>query len=399
MHVDSLSLADFRSYERLQLELSPGITVMLGPNGVGKTNIVEAIDYAATLTSHRVSGNAPLHRAGTERAVIRTGVRRAGHRTALEFTLAEGRTPTVRLNRGGTVRAREALGVLRTVLFSPEDLALIKGEPSGRRSFLDVLGASMRPALAGVIADYEKTVRQRNALLKSARRSGRFTEAHEATLSAWNDQLATYGAAVLQSRLQLVLALEPEVRRAYGQLADGPRAPALRYRSSILPEAADGRIDQLAHFTAADLRELMLEACTQLQEQEVERAVSLVGPHRDELEILLGDLPARGYASHGEMWSCALSLRLGSWYVHLDDDRSEGSSPVLILDDVFAELDARRRSRLAAMVSDAEQVLVTAAVEEDVPRELLDSDSGLHIVRVTPGAAVVERGSDRERDS
>ena len=393
MHVDSLSLADFRSYEQLQLELTPGITVLLGPNGVGKTNVVEAIDYAATLASHRVSGNAPLHRAGTERAMIRTGIRRAGHRTNLEFTLSEGRAPTVRINRGGSVRAREALGILRTVLFSPEDLALIKGEPSGRRAFLDVLGSSMRPALAGVISDYEKTVRQRNALLKSARKAGRFTQAHEATLSAWNDQLATYGAAVLQSRLQLVLALEPEVRRAYSSLSDGPRMPRLRYRSSILPESADGRVDQLAHFSTADLRELMLQACAQAQDQEIERAVSLVGPHRDELEIQLGDLPARGYASHGEMWSCALSLRLGSWYVHLDDDRSEGSSPVLILDDVFAELDAQRRSRLADMVSEAEQVLVTAAVEDDVPQELLDADSGLTLVRVSPGKAVVDPGS------
>lgn len=393
MHVDSLSLADFRSYEQLQLELTPGITVLLGPNGVGKTNVVEAIDYAATLASHRVSGNAPLHRAGTERAMIRTGIRRAGHRTNLEFTLSEGRAPTARINRGGSVRARKALGILRTVLFSPEDLALIKGEPSGRRAFLDVLGSSMRPALAGVISDYEKTVRQRNALLKSARKAGRFTQAHEATLSAWNDQLATYGAAVLQSRLQLVLALEPEVRRAYSSLSDGPRMPRLRYRSSILPESADGRVDQLAHFSTADLRELMLQACAEAQDQEIERAVSLVGPHRDELEIQLGDLPARGYASHGEMWSCALSLRLGSWYVHLDDDRSEGSSPVLILDDVFAELDAKRRSRLAEMVSDAEQVLVTAAVEEDVPHELLEADSRLTLVRVSPGAAVVDPGS------
>lgn len=390
MHVDSLALADFRSYEQLQLPLKPGITVLLGPNGVGKTNVVEAIDYAATLASHRVSGNAPLHRSGTDRAVIRVGVRRASHRTVLEFALQEGRSPTVQINRGGSVRAREALGTLRTVLFSPEDLALIKGEPAGRRAFLDQLASSMRPALAGVISDYERIVRQRSALLKSARRTGRFTEAHEATLAAWNEQLATHGAVVLHARIQMVLALEPEVRRAYQDLADGPRLPSLRYRCSVLPEAAEGRADQLAHFTPADLRVLLLEDCERKQRQEIERAVSLVGPHRDELEILLGDMPARGYASHGEMWSCALSLRLGSWHVHLDDDRSEGSSPVLILDDVFAELDARRRSRLAAMVAQAEQVLVTAAVEEDVPPELLEAGEQLSIVRVSPDRAVPE---------
>lgn len=390
MHVDSLALLDFRSYEHLELTLRPGITVLLGPNGVGKTNVVEAVDYAATLASHRVSALGPLHRSGTRRAVIRTGIRRAGHRTVLELTLEEGRTPTVRINRGGSVRAREALGTLHTVLFSPEDLALIKGDPSGRRAFLDVLATSMRPALAGVRADYDRTVRQRSALLKSARRSGRFTEAHRATLTAWNEQLAGLGAALLHARLQLVLALEPEVRRAYGNLADGPRLPSLRYRSTALPEAADGRIEQLARLTTRELRALLLETCQRLQDQEIERAVSLVGPHRDELEILLGELPARGYASHGELWSCALSLRLGSWYVHLDDDRSEGASPVLILDDVFAELDARRRTRLAAMVADAEQVLVTAAVEQDVPRELLASGSALSVVRVSPGHAVAE---------
>ncbi|KAA9394785.1 DNA replication/repair protein RecF [Kocuria coralli] len=388
MHLESLSLMDFRTYRSLDLALTPGITVFLGPNGVGKTNIVEAVDFTATLGSHRVSSTAPMIRAGAERAVIRAGVRRAGHRTTLEFVLETGKSNTVRINRGSPTRARQALGTVHTVLFSPEDLTLIKGDPSSRRAFLDELATSMRPVLAGVRADYEKTVRQRNALLRSARTSGRITEAHTATLAVWDEQLATAGAQLLHARIQLIKALEPEVHRAYAQLADGPRLPSLSYRSSVLPEAADGRIAQLEHFSVADLRQLILEACERKQAQEVERGVSLVGPHRDELELSLGELPARGYASHGEMWSYALALRLGSWYVHLDDDRSEGASPVLILDDVFAELDARRRDRLAHAVLSAEQVLVTAAVDDDVPQVLREGRSAITVVRVAPGEAV-----------
>lgn len=395
MHLESLSLVDFRTYDSLDLRLEPGITVFLGPNGVGKTNIVEAVDYTATLGSHRVSSTAPMVRMGSDLAVVRVGVRRARHRTTLEFVVGNGKANTVRINRGSATRARDALGTVHTVLFSPEDLSLIKGDPSNRRGFLDELATSMRPVLASVRADYEKSVKQRNALLKSARAGGKVTEAHLATLSVWNEQLATSGAALLHARIQLVKALEPEVHRAYAQLADGPRLPSLRYRSSVLPEAADGRIDQLEQFSVADLRNLILEACDHMQAKEVERALSLVGPHRDELELSLGELPARGYASHGEMWSYALALRLGSWYVHLDDDRSEGSSPILILDDVFAELDARRRDRLAQAVSGAEQVLVTAAVDDDVPQALRDQPGKIHVIRVSPGQAVPQPGPEQ----
>ncbi|MDO5618981.1 DNA replication/repair protein RecF [Kocuria sp.] len=394
MHLESLALVDFRTYESLNLTLTPGITVFLGSNGVGKTNIVEAVDYTATLSSHRVSNTAPMIRMGADRALIRAGVRRAQHRTTLEFALEAGKPNTVTINRGAATRAREALGTVHTVLFSPEDLALIKGDPSHRRGFLDDLAISMRPFLAGVRVDYEKTVKQRNALLKSARAAGRVTEAHLATLAAWNEQLAGTGAHLLYARIQLMKALEPEVIKAYGQLTDGPRYPSLRYRSSVLPEAADGRVEQLEHLGVADLKNLILQSCERLQDKEIERASSLVGPHRDELELTLGALPARGYASHGEMWSYALALRLGSWYVHLDDDRTEGSSPILILDDVFAELDARRRDRLAQAVAGAEQVLVTAAVDADVPRTLLAEQATITVIRVSPGhAAPVDAAS------
>ncbi|WP_081993591.1 DNA replication/repair protein RecF [Kocuria sp. ZOR0020] len=389
MHLESLALQDFRTYESLNLELTPGITVFLGSNGVGKTNIVEAVDYAATLGSHRVSTTAPMIHMGAQRAVIRAGVRRATHRTTLEFALESGKANTVAINRGAPTRARDALGTVHTVLFSPEDLSLIKGDPSHRRNFLDDLATSMRPFLAGVRADYDKSVKQRNALLKSARAAGRITEAHLATLAAWNDQLATTGAQILYARIQLIKALEPEVHRAYAQLAEGPRLPTLQYRSQVVPAEAEGRVENLEHLSVAQLRGLMLTACDQMRDREIERASSLVGPHRDELELTLGQLPARGYASHGEMWSYALALRLGSWYVHLDDDRTEGASPILILDDVFAELDARRRDRLAQAVAGAEQVLVTAAVDADVPQALREDQRPVTVVRVTPGQAVL----------
>ncbi|MFW6187265.1 MAG: DNA replication/repair protein RecF [Actinomycetota bacterium] len=386
MFVDHLSLLDYRTYAHLDMRLAAGTTVFLGPNGVGKTNIVEALDYTAGLSSHRVSSDGPLIRFGAERAIIRVRVRRAGQQTVLELELNDGRANRVRINRAAPVRAREALGIVRTVLFSPEDLALVKGDPSHRRRFLDDLARSMRPVLAGALADYEKVLRQRNALLRSARTSGRFTPTHRSTLAAWNDQFARAGATILHARLQLVDALAPRVATAYGQLADGGKDTTLRYVSSVLPEGAGGDAAQLRGLTPADLHRLILAACEASEQREVERGLTLLGPHRDELELLLGEAPARGYASHGETWSYALALRLGSWYVHLADDPSEGAAPILVLDDVFAELDARRRSRLAAIVASAEQVLVTAAVEEDLPAELV---AGPHdVVRVGPGTAV-----------
>jgi DNA replication and repair protein RecF len=384
--VDHLSLLDFRTYAQLDIRLAPGITVFLGPNGVGKTNIVEALDWTADLSSHRVSSDTPLIRFGADRAIVRVRVRRGGQQTVLEFELNEGRPNRVRINRAAPVRARDALGVVRTVLFSPEDLALVKGDPSHRRRFLDALATSMRPVLAGTLADYEKVLKQRNALLRSARASGRFTETHRSTLAAWNEQFARAGATILHARLQLLDVLAPEVATAYGQLTDGAKATTLRYVSSVLPESAGGDVAQLRGFTPADLYRLILDACEASERREIERGITLLGPHRDELELLLGEAPARGYASHGETWSFALALRLGSWYVHLSDDPSEGAAPILILDDVFAELDARRRSRLASIVRTAEQVLVTAAVEEDLPAELV---AGPHdVVRVGPGTAV-----------
>ena len=382
MFVDHLSLANFRTYPGLDLPLAPGLTVFVGPNGVGKTNIVEAIDWAATLGSHRVSGNGPLITTGSDQAIIRVRVNRGGQRTVLEYELNAARANRVRINRATPVRAREALGTLHTVLFSPEDLTLVKGDPSHRRRFLDDLATAMRPVLGAARSDYDRALKQRNALLKSARRSRGFSDSDRATLAVWNDQLARAGAAVMGARLQLLKALEPEVDRAYQQLTDGPKHVSLGYESSSVAPGADQ--EALEHFSVTDLYELMMNAFERMARHERDRGITLVGPHRDDLVIRLGDTPARGYASHGETWSTALALRLGSWYVHLADDPARGSAPVLILDDVFAELDARRRRRLAELVRQAEQVLVTAAVDEDLPAALLEDSPT--VIEVEPGA-------------
>lgn len=389
MYIDHLSLMDFRTYGFLDLPLTPGLTVLVGRNGVGKTNIAEAVDYCAGLSSHRVSNDAPLVRVGAERAYVRARVVRGGRQTVMELEITPGKANRVRLNRAAPVRVREALGILRTVLFSPEDLELIKGDPSGRRRFLDDLAVSLRPVVAGYRADYEKVLRQRNALLKSMRRAPRLEEHDWSTLEVWNGQLVALGARILQARFQVMAALLPEADRAYDQLTGGGKELGFVYESAALGNRDGSDPAALAALSPAELGRMLESAIEERGREEIERGMSLVGPHRDELSLVLGGIPARGYASHGETWSYALALRLGSWYVHRADDDAPGADPVLILDDVFAELDAARRARLARIVSEAEQVLVTCAVEEDLPEEL---DGARTVLHVEPGRVVPEEG-------
>ncbi len=381
MHVAHLSLTDFRSYAAVELPLEPGVTAFVGPNGQGKTNLVEAIGYVATLGSHRVAQDAPLVRAGAERAVVRTSVVRDGRPTMVEIEITPGRANRARLNRSQVPRPREVLGTLRTVLFAPEDLSLVKGDPDGRRRFLDDLLVLLAPRYAGVRADYERVVRQRNVLLKKlgprAARPG--SGADLSSLDVWDSHLAVVGAELLAARLFLVRRLAPHVARAYEQVSGAPAGgevtAAMTYRSS-LPDGVGTDVGAVSVVgteaplpTRAELSCAMLEAMGERRTKEVERGLSLVGPHRDDLVLDLGPLPAKGYASHGESWSFALALRLAS-YELLRTEGSGDGEPVLVLDDVFAELDTGRRSRLAALVADADQVLLTAAVEDDVPREL-----------------------------
>ncbi|GGT21189.1 DNA replication/repair protein RecF [Streptomyces purpureus] len=355
MHVTHLSLADFRSYARVEVPLDPGVTAFVGANGQGKTNLVEAVGYLATLGSHRVSSDAPLVRMGAERAVIRAAVTQGERSQLVELELNPGRANRARINRSSQVRPRDVLGIVRTVLFAPEDLALVKGDPGERRRFLDELITARSPRMAGVRSDYDRVLKQRNTLLKSAamarRHGGRTMDL--STLDVWDQHLARVGAELLAQRLDLVATLQPLADKAYEQLAPGGGPILLEYRPS-----APG-----TGHTREELYEQLIAALAEARKQEIERGVTLVGPHRDELLLKLGELPAKGYASHGESWSYALALRLASY----DLLRAEGNEPVLVLDDVFAELDARRRERLAELVAPGEQVLVTAAVDDDVP--------------------------------
>ncbi|MFI6741630.1 DNA replication/repair protein RecF [Nonomuraea sp. NPDC050451] len=399
MHVAHLSLTDFRSYASVELGLEPGVTAFVGPNGQGKTNLVEALGYVATHSSHRVSSDAPLVRRGATRAIVRCAVHREDRRALVELEINPGRANRARLNRSPVSRARDVVGLLRTVLFAPEDLSLSKGDPAERRRFLDDLLVARTPRFAGVRADYDRVLKQRGALLRTAAqarrgsRSARRAESDTAfaaagagdvlsTLEVWDAHLARHGAELLRARLELVEALRPLVAGAYSALAPGSDPATLAYRSTLSTggdtdegvsedEAAGERgsfdTQTLSTDLGKTLEERLRERLLEVRPAELERGVTLVGPHRDDLILGLGDLPARGYASHGESWSFALALRLAAY----DLLRADGGDPVLILDDVFAELDSQRRRRLAEIVAPAEQVLITAAVPDDVPAELV----------------------------
>lgn len=403
MFVRHLRLQDFRSWKSFDLSLEPGVTVFLGANGQGKTNILEAVQYLSTLSSHRVSSDQPLIRSGAASAFVAATAINEGRELTVDITLNSGRANRARIRQAPVRRTREALGVVRSVMFAPEDLSLVRGDPGDRRRYLDELMTVRHPRLAGVRADYEKVLRQRSALLKSAgpsmRRGERSSEGASAlaTLEVWDRQLAAHGSELIAARMELTAELAPHISAAYASIAPESQPARIGYRSSLgddLPEelrdmgvltpltasAADGSETGESHagHSAAGrraesdrvdvhrLEKAMHTALANVRDREVARGVCLVGPHRDDLELWLGEHPVKGYASHGESWSYALALRLAALALLRDD----GTDPILMLDDVFAELDRRRRSALAAVAANTEQVLVTAAVAEDVPAEL-----------------------------
>lgn len=375
MYVRHLGLRDFRSWAQADLELEPGRTVFVGPNGFGKTNLIEALWYSSTLGSHRVGTDVPLIRTGNTRAVISTIVVNEGRECAVDLEIAAGRANKARLNRSPVRSTREVVGVLRAVLFAPEDLALVRGDPADRRRYLDDLATVRRPAIAGVRADYDKVLRQRTALLKSLSGSKhRGDQGALDTLDVWDSRLAEHGAQLMAARIDQVNQLAPEVEKAYQLLAPGSRQASIGYRASMDGLGVEGTDREF-------LEAALLVALSARRDAELERGMCLVGPHRDDLELRLGDQPAKGFASHGESWSFAVALRLAAYELL----RADGGEPVLLLDDVFAELDATRRRALASVAEAAEQVLVTAAVIEDIPAgwdarqvhiDLRDEDSG-----------------------
>lgn len=376
MYVRALSVTDFRSWTQADLTLAPGVSVLVGANGQGKTNLVEAVGYLATLSSHRVSSDAPLVRRGAERAVVRAAVVNEGRELAVELQISPGRANRARVNRSPVARPRDVLGIVRTVVFAPEDLALVRGDPGERRRYLDDLLVARAPRWAGVRAEYDKVLKQRSALLKTARHARGDAVS---TLAVWDAHLARAGAALTAGRLALVGQLAGHVTRAYADVAPESVPVGARYRSAVAgvdalgePEAAPAADPATGPGAGPDdlgapaIEGELLAEMARRRDQEIERGVCLVGPHRDDLDLTLGDGPAKGYASHGESWALALALRLAGFELL----RTEGSEPILVLDDVFAELDARRRRALAGTAARAEQVLVTAAVDDDVPTEL-----------------------------
>jgi len=381
--VTHLTLSDFRNYTALDVALAPGANLFVGSNGQGKTNLVEALGYLSTLGSHRVSSDQAMIRQGQNTAIIRARLAHDGRELLAEVELNRSTPNRAQVNRS-PIKTRELPRYFSSVLFAPEDLALVRGEPSGRRRFMDELLVLRAPRMSGVISDYDRVLRQRNTLLKSARASG-VKENQLGTLEIWDDRLVSLGTELIRSRAQLVSELTPEVAKSYAAIAGEDHAATLRTQLSILasnPEAEDEEAATVAEVPSIEsVADSFKNSLARLRRAELDRGVTLAGPHRDDLVLGLNGMPARGYASHGESWSFALALKLASAAV-LRRESSSGD-PVLVLDDVFAELDESRRSRLGSAVADFEQVLITAAVFDDVPAEL-----ATHVVRIRAGEIV-----------
>ncbi len=358
LHIRHLHLVDFRTYSSVDIDLPAGPIALAGANGMGKTNIIEAIGYLSTLSSHRVASDAPLVRQGAAAARIAAEVVRDDRALTVEIDIVPGSSNKARINNAPTQRAREILGIVRTVMFAPEDLSIVKGDPSDRRRMLDDLIVQRNPRMAGVRADYDRVLRQRNALLKSAQGARRANaEAVDATLAVWDEQLIEHGTQIMMARNAAIDALAPLAATDYARIAPASAELGMRYVTTI----GDDPITDDASTSSR-----LAEAIGNRRKDELDRGVTLVGPHRDELQLTIGDLAVKGYASHGESWSVALALRLGT-YDLLD---AEQSTPILILDDVFAELDSARRRHLAQRVASAPQVFITAAVAQDVPTQV-----------------------------
>jgi DNA replication and repair protein RecF len=369
MHVKHLTLSNFRNYESVELPLTTGVNLLVGKNGQGKTNLAEAIFYAATLSSHRVSGYLPLIRQGENKAIVRVLARFEDRENLLELELNTETANRARINKSDTPRVRDILGYVNAVIFSPEDLDIVKRDPSNRRAFIDELIVQLSPRMSAVYSDYERVLKQRNTLLRTAKNMTS-SSSGLSTLDSWDQSLIRIGSEIIATRFDVANRLAPYLSEAYAAIADEKNDPSIQLKSSLIATDAesDGISAQLVTGDKSEIEELFRERLSLVRNKEIERGITLVGPHRDDLLLLLGTLPAKGYISHGESWSYALALKLASASLIRKDARA--GDPILILDDVFAELDSTRRSRLASLISHNEQVIITAAVAEDVPSEL-----------------------------
>ncbi len=377
MFIKHLSLASFRNYQTAEVALQPGVNLLVGPNGQGKTNLVEAIRYLSTLSSHRVAGYQPMIKQDEQSAAIRALASHADRDILVELELNRDSPNKARVNKSPSPRVRDILGLVNSVTFAPEDLDIVKRDPTNRRAFIDELVVQVWPRFAGVYSDYERVLKQRNTLLKTARQTGAKGSALS-TLDAWDQSLVSYGAEIIAARVDLIERLRPHLFEAYQSIAIANNEPRILVKSSLLGTAIpsgwgeDDESEDLEFIQTGDreeIAELYRTKLAAVRKKELERGITLVGPHRDDLVLMLGSLPAKGYASHGESWSYALALRLASIALLRAETRT--GDPILILDDVFAELDSGRRQRLAGMVATNEQVLITAAVAEDIPSELV----------------------------
>ena len=375
MLVKHLTLASFRNYATLEVAFEPGINLIIGPNGQGKTNMVEAVRYMSVLSSHRVAGYQPLINSKANSAIVRAMVSSEERDVLLEIELNREGKNKARVNKADLPRIRDIIGIVQSVTFAPEDIDIVRRDPTNRRAFIDELVVQHRPRMAGVYADYERVLKQRNALLKSAKIT-KTTGSALSTLDAWDASLVQYGTEIVSARLNIAQLLQPHLFDAYQKIATSNNEPRLVYRSSLLVDTAgllSDSPDVAEDLAGGNLENLDRDAIAamfsaklaEIRPKELERGITLAGPQRDDIVLMLGELPAKGYASHGEMWSYALALRLAS--IELLKQESRTGDPILILDDVFAELDAGRRLRLAELIANNEQVLITAAAEEDVP--------------------------------
>jgi DNA replication and repair protein RecF len=373
MFVKKVRLTNFRNYKNAEVELSPGVNLLHGSNGQGKTNLVEAVNFFASLSSHRVAGTTPLIKQGEQTAIISVELAHEDRELLLEFELNADSANRARLNKSPAAKPKDILGYLNSVIFAPEDLDIVKRDPTNRRAFIDQLIVQFTPRMLGVYSDYERVLKQRNTLLKSARATGTKGDALS-TLSAWDESLVKLGSEIIAARVSIAEKLSPGLVSNYQAIAKSNNEPRMLIKSSILGSAISESDDTetneyLETGDREQIAKLFAEKLASVRPKELERGITLVGPHRDDLVLILGSLPAKGYASHGESWSYALALRLASLEILKAESRL--GDPILILDDVFAELDADRRAKLAQLVQGNEQVIITAAVIEDVPATLV----------------------------